>query len=311
MLDLTLLGTGGMMPLPDRYLTALAVKCSGCGILFDCGEGTQMALHKFGLSPKQVDFIFLTHLHADHTAGLPGLLLKLVNAGRTEPVCIIGPKGTAALAKAVKKIALGITFELRVTELSADSEVFNLSQLGGDRLPEGLTVTSFPAEHSVPCWGYTVELARKGKFSPQRAEQLGIEKRHWRVLQSGGEVCVDGTVYTSDMVMGAPRRGLKVTYCTDTVPTPQVLENARGSDLLILEGMYGDMEKQEDANSKKHMMMQSAAELAVQAGAGELWLTHFSPSEKCPEQYSDEIARIFPNTVIRTEGVTKTLRFTD
>ncbi len=311
MLDLTLLGTGGMMPLPDRYLTSLIVKHNGFGILFDCGEGTQMALHKHGLSPKQVDVIFLTHLHADHTAGLPGFLLKLVNAGRAEPVSVIGPKGTAALVEAVKRIALGITFELSVTELSSEYEIFDLSLINSskNRLLEGLTVSAFLVDHSVTCYGYSLELARKGKFSAQKAEDLGIEKRYWRLLQAGEEVNIDGATYAPDMVLGAPRKGLKVTYCTDTTPTASVSENSRGADVLVLEGMYGDKDKQDDADQKKHMMMQAAAEIAAKAGAKELWLTHFSPAEIEPERYVDEIATIFPNTMIKQEGITKTLRF--
>lgn len=311
MLDITLLGTGGMMPLPDRYLTSLMIKYNGYGILFDCGEGTQMALHKAGLSPKQVDVIFLTHLHADHTAGLPGLLLKLVNAGRTERVHIIGPEGTAQLVEAVKRIALGITFELEVTELYESTHRFELSALCAGRLLEGLMITAFETEHSTICYGYTAELARKGKFSAERAEALGIEKKYWRQLQSGENVTVDGVGFTPDMVMGAARKGLKLTYCTDTIPTAALREQARGSDLLILEGMYGEHEKQEDADSKKHLMMQQAAEIAAETCAGELWLTHFSPSEKTPEQYAEEICGIFPNTVIRQDGVVKTLRFED
>lgn len=314
MLDVNLLGTGGMMPLPYRYLTSLIVKYNGYGILIDCGEGTQMALHKNGLSPKQIDYIFLTHLHADHTSGLPGLLLKMSNAERTKEVVIIGPRGTETIVNAVKTIALGLPFDIKVIEIKNNTETFELCNIGENfeekkkQIPD-LFVKAFKVNHSTTCYGYTIELKRKGKFNIEAAEKLNIEKRYWNILQSGLSFSLNEKLYTPEMVMGPERKGLKLTYCTDTRPTKSILENANGSDLLILEGMYGDIEKSDDAISKKHMTMEEAAKIAKEIKPNELWLTHFSPSERYPENYKENIQKIFKETKINNEGKKTTLIF--
>lgn len=313
MLDVTLLGTGGMMPLPYRYLTSLIVKYKGYGILIDCGEGTQISLHENGISPKQIDFIFLTHLHTDHTGGLPGLLLKMMNSGREEEVVIIGPKGTEMIVNAIKTIALGISFDIRVIEISDIEEEIDLSNINlkkNNKLSD-LRVNAFKVNHSISCYGYSIVLSRKGKFNVEKAIELNINKEYWNILQSGLSFTIDEKTYTPDMVMGKERKGIKITYCTDTRPTKSIIDNAKNSDLLILEGMYGDIEKTEDAISKKHMTMIEAAEIAKETNPEELWLTHFSPAERYPENYQKEIKEIFENTQINNKGYSKTLTFTE
>lgn len=313
MFDITLLGTGGMMPLPYRYLTSLIVKYNGYGILIDCGEGTQMSLHENELSPKQIDFILLTHLHTDHTGGLPGLLLKMANCGREEDVIIIGPRGTEMIINAVKTIALGIPFEIKVIEIK-DNEEFEMSKIDilnteKNKKLSGLFLNAFRLDHSTTCFGYSINLKRKGKFNTEAAEKLNIDKRHWNILQSGFSFKIGEKTYTPEMVMGPERKGIKITYCTDTRPTKDIIENAKNADIFICEGMYGDEEKIEDAIEKKHMTMQEAASIAVSAQPKELWLTHFSPSERYPENHREKIEKIFKNTKIDNKGLTKTLNF--
>ena len=288
MLDICLLGTGGMMPLPYRFLTSLMVRYNGHTFMIDCGEATQISARLQGWSFKDIDVIMITHFHADHISGLPGLLLAMGNSDRSDPVTIIGPKNIKKVVDSLRIIAPELPF--RVIRLKA-----------------------FKVNHNILCYGYSMELDRKGRFNADAAKELNIPLQYWKVLQSGENVTVDGKVFTSNMVMGEDRKGLKVTYCTDTRPTEIIAEVAKGSDLFICEGMYGeqDEESMEKARSKKHMTMYEAAELAKQAGVAELWLTHFSPSITKPKMYLDAVREIFPNAVIGKDRITKELNFED
>jgi len=298
MLDVCLLGTGGMMPLPRRHLTSLAVRVNGHTVLIDCGEGTQVAMKKAGVSPYPIDAICFTHYHADHISGLPGLLLDMGNSERTEPVHMYGPKGLRKIVTALTVITPQLPFEIIFHEYQNDEESFEV---------EGLRIKVFHVYHNVTCYGYTMELDRKGRFNADAAKELGIPLEYWHVLQNGE--AVGG--FTPDQVMGPARKGLKVTYTTDTRPTRSIEENAAGSDLFICEGMYGDPEKAKSARDKKHMTMQEAAHLARKAGVAEMWLTHYSPSVIDPKIYIKEVRKIFPETYICRDGRKKELDFTD
>ncbi len=298
MLDVCLLGTGGMMPLPRRHLTSLAVRVNGHTVLIDCGEGTQVAMKKAGVSPYPIDAICFTHYHADHISGLPGLLLDMGNSERTEPVHMYGPKGLRKIVTALTVITPQLPFEIIFHEYQNDEESFEI---------EGLRIKAFHVYHNVTCYGYTMELDRKGRFNADAAKELGIPLEYWHVLQNGE--AVGG--FTPDQVMGPARKGLKVTYTTDTRPTRSIEENAAGSDLFICEGMYGDPEKAKSARDKKHMTMQEAAHLARKAGVAEMWLTHYSPSVIDPKIYIKEVRKIFPETYICKDGRKKELDFTD
>lgn len=298
MLDVCLLGTGGMMPLPRRHLTSLAVRVNGHTVLIDCGEGTQVAMKKAGVSPYPIDAICFTHYHADHISGLPGLLLDMGNSERTEPVHMYGPKGLRKIVTALTVITPQLPFEIIFHEYQNDEESFEV---------EGLRIKAFHVYHNVTCYGYTMELDRKGRFNADAAKELGIPLEYWHVLQNGE--AVGG--FTPDQVMGPARKGLKVTYTTDTRPTRSIEENAAGSDLFICEGMYGDPEKAKSARDKKHMTMQEAAHLARKAGVAEMWLTHYSPSVIDPKIYIKEVRKIFPETYICRDGRKKELDFTD
>ena len=300
MLDVCLLGTGGMMPLPYRWLTALMFRYNGKSILIDCGEGTQIALREKGWSPKPIDIICFTHYHADHISGLPGMLLTMGNAERTEPLLLIGPKGLTRAVNALRVIAPELPFEIRFQEITETEQEFSF---------EGFRIKAFKVNHSVLCYGYSMLIDRGGRFDKDRALEQQIPLKLWSRLQKGETIEQDGRIYTPDMVLGEARKGLKVTYCTDTRPTDTITSNAEGSDLLILEGMYGEPDKLVKAKENKHMTMYEAARIAKAAQITELWLTHYSPSLFHPEEYMGDVRKIFPGAVAAKDGRTMELNF--
>lgn len=306
MIDVCLLGTGGMMPLPYRALTSLMLRYNGSSLLVDCGEATQISVRRRGWSFNPIDVILITHFHADHISGLPGMLLAMGNADRKEPVTIVGPKGIEHVVRSLLVIAPRLPFEVKCIELDVnkDEEVLELI---------GLRVKAFKVNHNMLCYGYSFELDRAGKFDADAAKSLGLPVQLWGKLQSGETVEYEGSTFTSDMVMGPARKGLKITYTTDTRPTEKIVEEAAGADIFICEGMYGDGEEEsiKKAKDKKHMTMQEAAKIAKQAQPKEMWLTHYSPSVIKPEQYSESIKEIFSRAVISKDRRTKELKFVD
>ena len=305
MLDICLLGTGGMMPLQYRWLTSLLVRYNGHSVLIDCGEGTQIAMRKKALSPNPIDVICFTHFHADHISGLPGMLLNMGNADRTEPVTIIGPKGIERIVNSLRVIAPELPFSLKFIEITEPEQIFELPEL------EGLRIKSFRVNHNITCYGYSLSLDRAGKFNVERAKELEIPLKLWSRLQKGETITEGDVTYTPDMVMGEARKGLKVTYTTDSRPCENIVKNAAGSDLLICEGMYGEPDSEEKAKEHKHMNFYEAAGIAKEADVPELWLTHYSPSLNHPEQYQDEVRKIFANTIVAKDGRSVELRFQD
>ena len=300
MLDLCLLGCGGMMPLPKRWLTALMTRYNGSSLLIDCGEGTQVAIKEKGWSFKPIDVICFTHYHGDHISGLPGLLLTMGNADRTEPLTLVGPKGLERVVNALRVIAPELPFEIKFIEITKPFEVLELN---------GYRINAFRVNHNVICYGYTIEILRQGKFSPERAREQEIPLKYWNPLQKGRTIEADGAVYTPDMVLGPDRKGIKVTYTTDTRPTESILRNAVNSDLFICEGMYGEEDKIEKAKGYKHMTFREAATLAKDAEVKELWLTHYSPSLIRPDEYMDMVRGIFPNAWPGKDGKSVELNF--
>lgn len=295
MIDVCLLGTGGMMPLPNRWLTSLMIRYNGKSILIDCGEGTQVAMKKKGWSPKPIDIMCFTHFHADHISGLPGMLLTMGNAERNEPLTIIGPKGIQKVVSALRVIAPELPFEILYQEIEESEQTFQF---------EGFQIDSFKVNHNVPCYGYSFSIERAGKFIMEKALEAGIEKKFWNRLQKGNMIEENGIILTPDMVLGPKRKGLKVTYCTDTRPTDSIVRNATDVDLFICEGMYGEKDKEQKAKDHKHMTFLEAAELARKANPKELWLTHYSPSLVRPEEFMKEVRDIFPNSIPGKDGMT-------
>ncbi len=302
MLDICLLGTGGMMPLPKRWLTALMARYNGSSLLIDCGEGTQIAIKEKGWSFKPIDVICFTHFHADHISGLPGLLLTMGNAERTEPLTIIGPKGVERVVNSIRMIAPELPFEIRFIELQEHQQQIEIN---------GYCITAFRVNHNVICYGYTLEIKRKGKFSVERANELHIPKEYWNLLQKGETIEAGGEKFTPDMVLGPERKGIKVTYCTDTRPVPSISENAKGADLFICEGMYGEKGKEAKAKEYKHMTFYEAARLAKEASPKQMWLTHYSPSLIRPEEYMGDVKKIFPDAFPGKDGKSIEIAFED
>lgn len=300
MLDVCLLGTGGMMPLPYRWLTSLMVRYNGSSLLIDCGEGTQIAIKEKGWGFKAIDVICFTHYHGDHVSGLPGLLLTMGNADRTEPLTIVGPKGLERVVGALRVIAPELPFPIRYREITEPEQSFEMN---------GYRLKAFRVNHNVLCYGYTLEIDRVGRFDVDRANAAGIPQRYWGMLQKGETVDVDGSTYTPDMVLGPARKGLKIAYCTDTRPTDSIRNNAAGADLFVCEGMYGEKDKLKKAKEYKHMTFYEAAELAKKAHVAELWLTHYSPSLTWPEDYMNEVRKIFPNAIAGKDGKSVDLQY--
>jgi ribonuclease Z len=306
MLDVSLLGTGGMMPLPNRFLTSLLLRFKGRMLMIDCGEGTQVAMKILGWGFKNVDAMCFTHFQGDHMAGLPGLLLTIGNSGREEPLALIGPEGLGRIVSSLCVIAQEVPFELKIFELP--------HKPGNTPAPVGVgefEIKACPMDHRIPCFGYSFEFKRAGRFSPEKAKLNNVPMAYWSRLQKGELVDIDGFSYTPGMILGPPRKSIKVTYCTDSRPVAALPDFAKGSDLLICEGLYGEIEKLDKAIAHKHMIFQEAARVAKEAEVKELWLTHFSPSLTSPEAFVPEARKIFEATVAGKDRMSKTIKYED
>ncbi len=300
MLEVCLLGTGGMMPLPNRWLTALMTRLNGSSLLIDCGEGTQIALREKGWSVHGIDVICFTHYHGDHISGLPGLLLSMGNAERTEPVTLIGPKGLERVVGALRIIAPELPFPLVFHEITENEETIHINDY---------EIEAFKVNHNVTCYGYSIVVRRGGRFFPELAQKNEVPQRFWSRLQKGEIITEGDRVFTPELVLGPERRGIRLTYTTDTRPTKSIAEHAKDSDLFICEGMYGEDDKHAKALEHKHMTFYEAASLAKEANAGALWLTHFSPSLIHPEEFLPKVRKIFPETYTGRDGKTVVLEF--
>jgi ribonuclease Z len=302
MIDVVLLGTGGMMPLPGRWLSSLAVRSEGELTLLDCGEGTQIAWREAGLSFRRLGAICLSHTHADHVAGLPGMLHAIANSGRVEPVEIYGPVGTARVVGGLRTIAPVLPYPVQVTELTAMAEF---------TLPGGLLGRCASGEHALPVLAYRLDRRRQRAFLPEQAKALDIPVKLWTRLQAGEPVTWRGGAADPEAVLGPPRPGLAIGFVTDTRPLEGIAELVAGVDLLVCEGTYGDDADAPKAIRNTHMTFREAAALARDAGVGALWLTHFSPAMEDPGRYLANARSIFAETRIGTDGMRTTLSFSE
>lgn len=289
MIDVALLGTGGMMPMPERFLSSMLLRINGRLILVDCGESTQVTLKMLGWGFKAIDTICFTHYHADHISGLPGMLLTIGNSGRTEPVKLIGPPGLKKVVEGLRLIFPELPFKLEYIEIDNVDCVIDFNDF---------SLKANEGDHRIKCLSYRFDISRKGKFSVEKAKTLGLPVNMWSILQKGGTVEYNGKIYTSDMVLGNARKGIRLSFCTDTRPVDSLVNFINGSDLFVCEGMYGENEKQKKAIEYKHMLFSEAAKLAKLGNVKELWLTHLSPSMKEPELFIDNAKKIFANAKV-------------
>ncbi len=295
MLEVALVGTGGTMPLPDRWLSSVLLRYGRHLVLFDCGEGTQISLRALGWGLKDIDLILISHVHADHIAGLPGLLLTQANSGRAEPVQIVGPPGFQIVLAGLMVIAPHLPFEVRCREMESGDSI---------RLDD-LRATCVVAEHHVPCLAYRIDVPRGRRFLPERARALNVPIQDWRRLQRGERVdAVDPTD-----VLGPPRPGLSVGLVTDTRPTDAIAALVSRVDLLVCEGTFGSDTDQVRAVERAHMTFREAALLAKHADARKLVLTHFSPSVVEPDSFVDNAREVFAETVTGRDHLVLSLRF--
>lgn len=300
------LGTSGMMPLPGRFLTSVLVRRDGDLFLFDSGEGTQVSMKMLNLRWKKISAIFISHMHADHVTGLPGILMLSSQVDRTDPLYVIGPQKLGDYIESSRRILdMYINYEIR----------FIPAETGVVYSGDGFSVQAFPLIHTKPCFGYAlVEEKRKGEFHPDKAMELGIPKgKLWGQLQNGMSVTLDdGRVIESSMVMGAAREGRKISYVTDTMYFPQIADYVHDSDILFCEGMF-EKALRDTAREKKHMTSYEAGLIARDSGSLKLCLQHYSP------RYSDRELRIlerdakevFPDTVLTRDRMSFSIPLKD
>lgn len=301
MIDICLLGSCGMMPLPGRWLSCVLLRFDSTLTLFDCGEGTQIPWKSLGWGFRQLGAICFTHMHADHVAGLPGVLFMVAHAGRTEPLDIYGPVGTTYIIEGLRRIVPELPFPVQVHELKSGEQF---------PLPGGLHGSCAAAAHGMPCLAYRVELERKPAFQVEQAQALGLPVQLWSRLQHGETLEYNGQTITPAQVLGVPRRGISFAFITDTRPTSSLSTFVKDVDLLVCESMYDDPEDLPLARANAHMLAEEAAGLAQAAGAHALILTHFSPKITDTSRAEKAAQRVFANTRAARDGMIVTLDYT-
>jgi ribonuclease Z len=323
MIDVAFLGCGGTMPMPERFLASMLIKYNGRKILIDCGEGTQVSMRSLGWGFKSIDIICITHFHGDHILGLPGLLATISNSGREEPIYIIGPEGLCEVMNGLKVVIPYLAFEVFIIENPKDTILVDfekdkavLFQNDIDTLEEGkqetkrqLEISVSELDHSSPCIGYGFYIRRSPKFDVEKAIKNQVPKVLWNKLQKDEIQSFEGKTYTPSMVLAEGRKGIKISYITDTRPIESIRGFVEGCDLLVCEGTYGADEDLEKAIKNKHMTFRESATIAKEAEAYELIITHYSPAMMNPEEYIDNATNVFKNTSLAYDGALKTLKF--
>ena len=302
-----ILGCGGKMPLPYRHLTSVLLRRDGDLFLFDGGEGTQVSLKRLNLRWKKIDAIFVSHTHADHVTGLPGILMLSSQVDRTEPLYIYGPPKIKEYIESSRKVLdMYINYPIIIKEIEAPCVVHS----GKD-----FYIRAFPLDHTKTCVGYTLEeLDRPGEFNPSAARELNVPVGPlWSQLQNGFEVTAsDGKIVKPEQVMGEKRSGRKFSFVTDTLYNESIIEHVKGSDLLICEGMFED-ELIEQAKEKKHMTASQAAYIAKMADVKRMCLIHYSPRYTDKELYVllEQAQKIYPKTELSKDRMHIEIPFED
>ena len=305
MIDLLLLGCGGSMPMPNRFLSAVLLSYKGRKILIDCGEGTQVSMRMVNTGFKTIDIICITHIHGDHIVGLPGLLGTIGNSGRTEPLTIIGPEGITDTVNKLRVIANYLPYEINIIE--NPKGIFNIND---EYQGWNTQISTLELDHSSPCIGYSFYFQRQPEFDVEKAKKNNVPKTLWSRLQKNEEkISLDGIEYTSDMVLGKERNGIKVSMTTDTRPIKEIPDFIKNSDYFICEGTYGCDEDLPKAIKNKHMTFREAAKLAKDGNAKNLLLTHFGTAMDEPELYLNNATEGFENTIIGYDRYNVTLNF--
>lgn len=304
MVEITLLGCGGSMPVPNRFLSSLLINYRGRKILTDCGEGTQVSMKIANCGFKTIDYICITHLHGDHIIGLPGILSTIGNCGRTEMLTIIGPKGIKEVIDAFRLIVGELPYDVNIIENPKEDILVSNNYINKD-----IIISTLEVDHSTSCIAYSFYIKRKAKFDIEKAMKNNVPKVLWSKLQNGREIKLDGKIYTKDMVLGQPRKGIKLSFVTDTRPIKEIVGFVDNSDLLVCEGMYGDDGDLERAIKNKHMTFRESATIAKQSNVEAMVLTHFSPIIKDPNMYIENAMEVFENTIIGTDRLKLDLLF--
>jgi ribonuclease Z len=289
------LGTSSGKPTLKRNVSALAVAREGEWLLFDCGEGTQMQIQRAGLNPSRLSAIFITHLHGDHFNGLSGLLSTLGLDRRTRDLTLVGPQGVREYIDALARLKiLFVNYPLQIKEYSSISELTPVYET-----PD-YSVSAYPLDHRIFDIGYRIqERPRPGRFNLGRAHELGVpEGPLFGRLQSGNNVQLDdGRIIQPSDVLGPPRQGKAIAYCTDTRPCAGSVELAQDVNLLIHEATYTE-ELTEEARDYGHSTAAQAARIARDSGAQQLLITHFSTRYPDATPLLEEARTVFPNTIM-------------
>jgi len=300
MVDICLPGTGGMIPLHNRWLACCWLEYKGKAMLIDCGEGTQIALKVSGLKISRLETLLITHYHADHVAGLPGLLLTLGNCARTSPLTIIGPTGLHHTVSSLIAIAPALPYPLKLVEWREDAPEWLVM--------EDICISSLPLSHGMACLGYRIEFNRKAIFNPDKANALNVPRNMFRFLHEGQPVTLaDGRLIEPYMVLDGVRNPIQICYCTDTRVVDSLISFVKDCDLCILEGMHGDENLHEKMVEKGHMLFSDSAIIAKKANVRRLWLTHYSPALIDPAANLISALQLFPDTVAAVDGQRMTL----